>query len=128
MRIQDNMDRKPDLALKYIEYLMTQKINREYLLAAQPNKLNNLFKQLGLVKVSTKFLHCWFLSCNYVWKVCLLHVLSLAQLYQILCASPRPVCPRATKAALVWWRRASREMTSLFFLFFSLLATKRGLE
>lgn len=50
VRIQDNMECKPDLALKYIEYLMTQNNNRDYLLAAQPNKLNNLFKQLALIK------------------------------------------------------------------------------
>nr|DBA25095.1 TPA: hypothetical protein GDO54_012665 [Pyxicephalus adspersus] len=50
VRIQDTMECKPDLALKYIEYLLTQNMNRDCLLASQTNKLNNLFKQLGLVK------------------------------------------------------------------------------
>ncbi|KAM5157680.1 condensin-2 complex subunit G2 [Mantella aurantiaca] len=50
VRILDTMECKPDLALQYIEYLMTQNMNRDCLLAAQTNKLNNLFKQLGLVK------------------------------------------------------------------------------
>ncbi|XP_018428250.1 PREDICTED: condensin-2 complex subunit G2 [Nanorana parkeri] len=50
VRIQDTMECKPDLAFKYIEYLLTKSMNRDCLLAAQTNKLNNLFKQLELVK------------------------------------------------------------------------------
>ncbi|KAM9308200.1 condensin-2 complex subunit G2 [Gastrophryne carolinensis] len=50
VRIQDTMECKPDLAIDYVEYIMTHNMNRDCLLSAQTNKLNNLLKQLGLVK------------------------------------------------------------------------------
>ncbi|XP_069815000.1 condensin-2 complex subunit G2 [Dendropsophus ebraccatus] len=50
VRIQDTMESKPELALDYIEYIMTHTMNREYLLSVQTKKLNSLLKVLGLVK------------------------------------------------------------------------------
>ncbi|XP_075068212.1 condensin-2 complex subunit G2 isoform X1 [Mixophyes fleayi] len=50
VRIQDTMECKPELALKYMEYIMTHTMNRDYLFCAPTKKLNNLLKLLGLVK------------------------------------------------------------------------------
>ncbi|KAG9476431.1 condensin-2 complex subunit G2 isoform X2 [Eleutherodactylus coqui] len=50
VRIQDTMESKPDLALEYMEYIMTHTMNRECLLTVPTEKLNSLLKVLGLVK------------------------------------------------------------------------------
>ncbi|XP_077124682.1 condensin-2 complex subunit G2 [Ranitomeya variabilis] len=50
VRIQDTMESKPELALDYMEYILTHTMNREYLLSVQTKKLNSLLKVLGLVK------------------------------------------------------------------------------
>ncbi|KAM4027947.1 condensin-2 complex subunit G2 isoform 2-T2 [Anomaloglossus baeobatrachus] len=50
VRIQDTMESKPELALDYMEYIMTHTMNREYLLSVQTKRLNGLLKVLGLVK------------------------------------------------------------------------------
>ncbi|XP_073533783.1 condensin-2 complex subunit G2 [Phyllobates terribilis] len=50
VRIQDTIESKPELALDYMEYIITHNMNREYLLSVQTKKLNSLLKVLGLVK------------------------------------------------------------------------------
>ncbi|XP_072010069.1 condensin-2 complex subunit G2 [Engystomops pustulosus] len=50
VRIQDTMESKPELALDYIEYIMTHTMNRECLLSVPTKKLNSLLKVLELVK------------------------------------------------------------------------------
>ncbi|XP_075127654.1 condensin-2 complex subunit G2 [Leptodactylus fuscus] len=50
VRIQDTMESKPELALDYMDYIMTHTMNRECLLSVQTKKLNSLLKVLGLVK------------------------------------------------------------------------------
>ncbi|XP_063777980.1 condensin-2 complex subunit G2 [Pseudophryne corroboree] len=50
VRIQDTMECKPELALNYMEYILTHTLNRGHLFSAPPKKLNNLLSLLGLVK------------------------------------------------------------------------------
>ncbi|XP_053569802.1 condensin-2 complex subunit G2 [Bombina bombina] len=50
VRIQDTMETKPELALDYIEYIMTNTMNRDCLLSLPSKKLNQLLKVLGIVK------------------------------------------------------------------------------
>ncbi|XP_068091950.1 condensin-2 complex subunit G2 [Hyperolius riggenbachi] len=72
VRIQDTRECKPDLALEYIEYIMSQNMNRDCLLAAQTNKLNDLLKQLGLFKeVLCSFLKAPGVSHSLSQETCL---------------------------------------------------------
>ncbi|XP_053324049.1 condensin-2 complex subunit G2 [Spea bombifrons] len=50
VRILDTRESKPDLALDYLEYIITHAVNREHLLSLQTKKLNQLLKVLGLAK------------------------------------------------------------------------------
>ncbi|XP_067398899.1 condensin-2 complex subunit G2 [Emydura macquarii macquarii] len=50
VRIQVTHESKPELALDYIEYLLTHSMNRDCLLSVPKKKLNQLLKVLGAVK------------------------------------------------------------------------------
>ncbi|XP_039609542.1 condensin-2 complex subunit G2 [Polypterus senegalus] len=50
VRIQEVMESKPDLAIDYLEYILTHTINRECLVAMPQNKLNQLLKSLLSLK------------------------------------------------------------------------------
>lgn len=50
VRIEDTKEAKPELALDYIEYMMTHTMNRECLLSSSQKKLNQLLKALGSMK------------------------------------------------------------------------------
>ncbi|MEE6467251.1 hypothetical protein FKM82_007176 [Ascaphus truei] len=50
VHIQDTMEPKPELALDYIEYIMTHTMNRDCLLSVPAKRLNQLLKVLGVVK------------------------------------------------------------------------------
>lgn len=52
MRIHDTRPVKPELALVYMEYLLTHPKNRECLLSAPQKKLNHLLKALEMSKVT----------------------------------------------------------------------------
>uniref|UniRef100_H0X5F2 Condensin-2 complex subunit G2 n=1 Tax=Otolemur garnettii TaxID=30611 RepID=H0X5F2_OTOGA len=56
VRIHDTRPVKPELALVYIEYLLTHPKNREILLSAPQKKLNNLLKTLGASKADLESL------------------------------------------------------------------------
>ncbi|XP_074842395.1 condensin-2 complex subunit G2 [Carettochelys insculpta] len=50
VRIQVTSESKPELALDYIEYLLTHSMNRDCLLSVPKKKLNQLLKVLGAAK------------------------------------------------------------------------------
>ncbi|XP_043917966.1 condensin-2 complex subunit G2 isoform X2 [Protopterus annectens] len=50
VRIQENMESKPELALDYLEYILEHTMNRDYLLTVSHKKLSQLLKLLGSVK------------------------------------------------------------------------------
>ncbi|XP_063306874.1 condensin-2 complex subunit G2 [Pelobates fuscus] len=50
VRILETSEPKPTLALDYLEYIVKNSVNREYLLSLQKTKLSQLLKVLGLVK------------------------------------------------------------------------------
>lgn len=52
VQIHDTRPVKPELALVYIEYLLTHPKNRQCLLSAPQKKLNHLLKALEMSKVS----------------------------------------------------------------------------
>ncbi|XP_006634573.2 condensin-2 complex subunit G2 [Lepisosteus oculatus] len=51
VRINVTVVVKPDLGLDYIEYLITHRMNRSFLLDVQKKKLNQLLKAMGALKV-----------------------------------------------------------------------------
>ncbi|XP_040288770.1 condensin-2 complex subunit G2 [Bufo bufo] len=50
VRIQDTIESKPELALDYMEYIITHTMSRECLLSVPTKKLNGFLKVLGLIK------------------------------------------------------------------------------
>lgn len=52
VQIHDPRPLKPELALVYIEYLLTHPKNRECLLSAPRKKLSHLLRALGMSKVT----------------------------------------------------------------------------
>lgn len=52
VQIHDTRPVKPELALVYLEYLLTHPKNRQCLLSAPQKKLNHLLRALELCKVT----------------------------------------------------------------------------
>ncbi|XP_069504081.1 condensin-2 complex subunit G2 [Ambystoma mexicanum] len=50
VRIEDTRESKPDLALDYIEYMLTHTMNRDCLLSSPQKNLNQLLKAIGGIK------------------------------------------------------------------------------
>lgn len=63
VRIQITHESKPDLAIDYIEYLLTHPVNRGCLLSVNKKKLKKLLKTLSAAKVVSS------LSLNSVYKI-----------------------------------------------------------
>uniref|UniRef100_A0A8C9EM17 Non-SMC condensin II complex subunit G2 n=1 Tax=Pavo cristatus TaxID=9049 RepID=A0A8C9EM17_PAVCR len=57
VRIHVTHESKPELALDYIEYLLTHPVNRGCLLSVPKKKLNHLLKVLSAAKVALSLLH-----------------------------------------------------------------------